>query len=242
MRPRVLVADDEPVSRLVGVRLFERLGCRVVGARDGSVALDLIAAQTFELLLMDLEMPRLPGLELARRLSAHPQRPRIVALTGLRDPELESRCAKVGVDTLMVKPITPTQARALLDELAPPPSQVLDLELLDGTSCGDPVLMAALAEDYFEFVARATMQLEEALGTRNQELIGKVAHRMAGGFGVAGARRGVKLARRLEMLCAGGRLADEPELPGQVLSELGRAERALRTILERANAPAAGTG
>lgn len=242
MRPRVLVADDEPVSRLVAVRLFERLGCRVVGARDGSVALDLLAAQSFELLLMDLEMPRLPGLELARRVSGLPQPPRVVALTGLRDPELEARCAAVGVDTLMVKPITPAQAAALLDELAPPPSQVLDLALLDGTSCGDPVLMEALAEDYFEFVARSTIQLEEALSTRNQELVAKVAHRMMGGFGVAGARRGVDLAHQLERLCAGGRLAEAPELPGQVLAELGRAERALRTLLERARAPSAGNG
>ena len=70
--PLVLIADDDPdIQALVAFRL-ERAGCRVMRAADGQAALDLALAQTPDLAVIDWSMPKLDGLELTKRLRAHP--------------------------------------------------------------------------------------------------------------------------------------------------------------------------
>lgn len=109
---RVLLVEDDPVSRQVGHLLLERLGATVTTAEDGHSALAAVESGTFDLILMDVHMPRLDGLETTRRLRAQGHRSvPIVALTASAFAEDQAACEAAGMTGYLPKP-------ARLDALA----------------------------------------------------------------------------------------------------------------------------
>ncbi len=107
--PRVLVVDDHPVNREVARIMLEALGCVVVEVGDGQEALDTVPGQAFDLVLMDVRMPRMDGLEATRRIRAlaGPEAllP-IVAMTADAMPEDVARCLGAGMNAHLAKPIS----------------------------------------------------------------------------------------------------------------------------------------
>jgi signal transduction histidine kinase/ligand-binding sensor domain-containing protein/DNA-binding response OmpR family regulator/HPt (histidine-containing phosphotransfer) domain-containing protein len=104
---RILVVDDNDANQQVAQRTLEKLGCRVDLAGDGIEALAAAAAVYYDLILMDLRMPRLGGLEAARRLRAEegPNRATpVVALTGMPSAEEHRSCLAAGMSDLLAKP------------------------------------------------------------------------------------------------------------------------------------------
>jgi two-component system chemotaxis sensor kinase CheA len=71
-RRRILVVDDSPLTRELLSSLLEAVGYEVINATDGAEAFDLVQKDPVEMVVTDLEMPRMDGLELTRRLKAHP--------------------------------------------------------------------------------------------------------------------------------------------------------------------------
>jgi len=106
----VLVAEDNAVNQKLIVRLLEQAGCQVTVATDGSEALDALDKESFDLVLMDCQMPLLDGLaatgELRRREAAQaaPRVP-VVALTANAMPEDRERCLSAGMDDYLTKPL-----------------------------------------------------------------------------------------------------------------------------------------
>ncbi len=114
---RVLVVDDHPVNRRV-IRLFlEPFGCELVEVENGQEALDAVAAHPFDIVLMDVNMPVMDGLEATRRLRADPRWVRlpIVALTADVMQTQIRTCLEAGMDAHVAKPI---DMRNLLSVLA----------------------------------------------------------------------------------------------------------------------------
>lgn len=106
--PRVLVVDDHPVNREVARIMLEALGCEVVEVCDGQEAVDAVAGQQFDLVLMDVRMPHMDGLEATRRIRALPEPEgglAIVAMTADAMPEDVARCVASGMNAHMAKPI-----------------------------------------------------------------------------------------------------------------------------------------
>ncbi len=106
--PRVLVVDDHPVNREVARIMLEAFGCDVVEVCDGQQALDAVAQQPFDLVLMDVRMPHMDGLEATRRIRAMPGAAgalSIVAMTADAMPEDVNRCLAAGMNAHMAKPI-----------------------------------------------------------------------------------------------------------------------------------------
>ncbi|MDP3803459.1 response regulator [Brevundimonas sp.] len=106
--PRVLVVDDHPVNREVARIMLEAFGCDVVEVCDGQQALDAVAEQSFDLVLMDVRMPTMDGLEATRRIRAMPAPERdlaVVAMTADAMPEDVARCLAAGMNAHMAKPI-----------------------------------------------------------------------------------------------------------------------------------------
>jgi response regulator NasT len=122
---RILVAEDETIIRLDLRGLLERAGYEVVAeARDGEEAVALAREHAPDLALMDVKMPRLDGIEAARRILEERPIP-IVMLTAFDQQELVERAAEAGVYGYLVKPfreqdVVPAiePARARHDELA----------------------------------------------------------------------------------------------------------------------------
>jgi len=116
--PCVLVVDDHPVNREVARILLEAFGCEVVEVCDGQEALDAVQDRSFDLVLMDVRMPRMDGLEATRRIRALPGKGEslsIVAMTADAMPEDVSRCLAAGMNAHMAKPINQAGLLAMVN-------------------------------------------------------------------------------------------------------------------------------
>ncbi|MCK6547018.1 ATP-binding protein [Myxococcota bacterium] len=113
---RVLLAEDNPVNQLLGVKLLERAGCTVRLAGDGAAAVELVEAEAFDLVLLDVQMPVLDGLGAARRINelGLERRPRIVAVTASAFASDRQASFDAGMDAFLTKPL---RLDALLAEL-----------------------------------------------------------------------------------------------------------------------------
>ena len=116
---RVLLVEDHEVNRKVAVGLLSRLGVVPDVAEDGQQALDALARATYDLVLMDLQMPVLDGLEATRRLRATlpPERqPVVVALTANAFAEDQARCREAGMDGFLSKPVRLDDLQEAIDQ------------------------------------------------------------------------------------------------------------------------------
>ncbi len=105
---RVLLAEDNPINALLARTLLTRAGCVVTSAQDGEEAVTAASAGAYDLILLDIRMPRLDGFETAARIraGAGPSAAApIVALTADAGEEERARAAKAGMDDFITKPI-----------------------------------------------------------------------------------------------------------------------------------------
>ena len=124
---RILVAEDNPVNQEVAEGILELLGCQMVIAPNGEIAVSLFSEEKFDLILMDCEMPVMDGLEATRRIreieattqalsgGAGPRRGiPIVGLTAHALNEVKAKCMEAGMNDFLVKPFDDQQfARTL---------------------------------------------------------------------------------------------------------------------------------
>jgi CheY-like chemotaxis protein len=115
---RVLVVDDNVVNQKVAQRYLERMGCEVTIARDGLEAVELCAGANFDLVLMDVQMPRMDGFtatEHIRQAQKTSQRTPIIALTADVLSGQSEKCRDAGMDGYLSKPIEVERLREILD-------------------------------------------------------------------------------------------------------------------------------
>jgi signal transduction histidine kinase/CheY-like chemotaxis protein len=115
---RVLVAEDNPVNRQVAQLLLRKLGCDADLVNDGAEALNALERVSYDVILMDLEMPVLDGLSAAKQIVERwpaSTRPRIVALTAYATAEERDRCRQAGMSGFLTKPIRLEDLRLTLD-------------------------------------------------------------------------------------------------------------------------------
>ena len=125
--PRILVVDDDLLNQRVMANLLKRKGWTTATACSGDECLEMASAESFDLVLLDIQMPGMDGFTTAQRLRQQeaergtPRTP-IVALTALRQPDTRERCLQCGMDDHLTKPVN-TQ------ELYTSIQRVLDLPL-----------------------------------------------------------------------------------------------------------------
>ncbi|MEO6345163.1 MAG: GAF domain-containing protein [Candidatus Limnocylindria bacterium] len=123
---RILLAEDNPVNQKLALRLLAQMGYDPDVANDGLQAIDALARDRFDVVLMDVQMPELDGLEATRRIRARwPERPTwIVAMTANAMAGDREACLAAGMNDYISKPIRPADLAAAL-ERAPAGSQAL---------------------------------------------------------------------------------------------------------------------
>ncbi|MND47612.1 Signal transduction histidine-protein kinase BarA [compost metagenome] len=120
-RARILLVEDNPVNQLVAKGMLAKLGCQVQLATQGAEALELLAREEFDLVLMDCNMPVMDGYEASRRIRQSGRWPDlpIVALTANAMPEERERCRAAGMNDYLAKPFRREELLALVDHWVP---------------------------------------------------------------------------------------------------------------------------
>ncbi|RXF04604.1 response regulator [Pseudoalteromonas phenolica O-BC30] len=103
----ILLVEDNPVNQIVIKALLEKVGLQVVLAQDGEVALDILKQRSFDLVLMDMQMPKLDGLEATKLIRQQPkwQNLPVIALTANTQKSDMESCFQAGMDDFIAKPV-----------------------------------------------------------------------------------------------------------------------------------------
>ncbi len=118
---RILVVDDNRINRLVGVKSLEALGAEAEAADSGAAAIAAVTQQSFDLILMDINMPEMDGMEATRRIRALGGGARdipVIALTADIMSHQRRAYAAAGLDGVVPKPFSPAELLAEIERLA----------------------------------------------------------------------------------------------------------------------------
>ena len=190
----VLVAEDNPINREILKEQLQALGVQVTLAEDGVQALLRWDEASFDLVITDVNMPRLDGYQLARRLrELDPQVP-IIGVTANALREEGEQCLEAGMNVWLVKPLSLTTLRQTLSAYCPQsargqlptleaPAADLPADDLDGWITLSPMMQRLFITTMQEDLVKAQQALQEA---NTSKLIGHV-HRMHGSFATVGA-------------------------------------------------------
>lgn len=116
--PHVLIVDDNATNRVVAQALCEMFGCTSETAEDGVDALEAVQERPFDLVLMDIKMPRMDGVQATQAIRALPGPVRnipIVALTANADPDDAKKYIAIGMASVVEKPIKPERLRMAMN-------------------------------------------------------------------------------------------------------------------------------
>ena len=105
---RILLAEDNVVNQKLALRLLQQMGYRADLASNGVEAIESIERQPYDVVLMDVQMPEMDGLQATQQITARwaaPQRPRIVAMTANAMQGDREECLAAGMDDYITKPI-----------------------------------------------------------------------------------------------------------------------------------------
>ena len=111
---RILLAEDNPVNILIARQILDLWDTQVTEAKNGKEAVDLAAHQQFDVILMDLHMPELSGIEAARILRQQGVLTPIIALTADALFDSKNECIAAGMNAFVTKPFNPNELHRLL--------------------------------------------------------------------------------------------------------------------------------
>ncbi len=218
---RVLLVEDFRANQLVAELLLRKLGCTVTLANNGQEALDRLARESFQVVLMDCQMPVLDGFEATRRIRSGQlpgvdARIPIIALTAYAMASDEEKCRAAGMDAYLTKPLRGAalqqalsrwqggRASAIVPGAAPstPPVALIDVEAIKGNLALPEErfrsMMGEVVELYLTQEPIQRAQMEEGFGARKVEATAFPAHRLAGALSVFGAPKVQDLLLQIE--------------------------------------------
>jgi len=216
---RILLVEDNPTNQLVAAEFMRHREIEVHLAENGAAAVDAVAQQPFDLILMDLHMPVMDGFSATRKLRERPDAPPIVAMTAAVLNEDRARCEQAGMVDFIAKPIEPEALiRALRKWLPkhvvrraaserPEPARGLpaslpgiDLDAALARFDGDHALYARLLQGFARDHANTVATLEADLTRGDLARVNSRLHALKGEAANLGASRLAEACARLESL------------------------------------------
>ncbi len=255
---KILVAEDNTVNQKVVQQLLAHLGYRADLVASGVEVLDALERQSYDVVLMDVQMPEMDGLEATRRLRSRygKEGPRVIAMTANAMPGDREKCLAAGVDAYVSKPVELNDIRAVLLAVgsAPPPAPetaavgpesvpVIDprriAQLLELQDERKPTLVADVVDLFFIDSPQHLEKLAAAIAAGEAELLANKAHRYLSSIENLGARRMRTHCMELERIGRAGGVAGADEALAALRAEYEVARRELAAIVAQSG-PATG--
>jgi CheY-like chemotaxis protein len=241
---KVLLAEDNVVNQRVAVGLLVRRGHTVTVANDGLEALAALERETFDLVLMDLQMPHMGGLdataEIRRRESLSGGHIRIVAMTAHAMSGDRERCLAAGMDGYIPKPIDPAALYAGVEYVSgpiasssaaagqPAPAATIDRKVVMKRLGGDAELFAEVSRLFLEDCPIRLAAISAAVDREDADEIRATAHALKGAAGNVAAIRLFEATAALERIGAERRLPAARSAWRRLEAEAATAMQALR--------------
>lgn len=260
----VLLVEDSLVNQKLALGVLGQFGHRVTVAGNGREALEVTAGRDFDVVLMDVQMPEMDGLEATRRIRERERGTErhlpIIAMTAHALTGDRERCLSAGMDEYLSKPIRPRQLvemialatgkAMMVGPSAPaevPPaveaapvsladSRLVDWETALAATAGDRDLLCELIEAYFLERPRLQRELDDSLDRSDFELLHRAAHTIKSSMRLFGAARPLELAFTLEQLGRKKEVDGAPGLRDQLLAELEKLHPVLVDYVREARA------
>jgi two-component system sensor histidine kinase/response regulator len=237
---KVLLAEDNVVNQQVAVGLLTKRGHQVTVTSNGRQALEAIERDTFDVALMDLQMPEMGGFEAAAAIRFRERQTgghlRIIAMTAHAMSGDRQRCLVAGMDDYLAKPIDRHMLFAVVEQEgavpadvsdAPPPNVFNPVDLLARLG-GDEQLFARVVDLFLEDCPARLTAVKEAVDARSPERIRTEAHALKGAAANLSVSELVEALRMLEQIGAEGRVEAAGAAWEQLSVEAERAMEALR--------------
>jgi CheY-like chemotaxis protein/HPt (histidine-containing phosphotransfer) domain-containing protein len=198
----VLVAEDNAVNAKLVTRLLEKTGYRVVLATNGREAVVRAAEGDIDLVLMDVQMPEMDGLEATRQIRAQEagsgRHVPIVALTANAMKGDDARCLEAGMDAYLDKPVDPSKLHRVLSQVLDRRTRLFDREDAMSRVGGDDEIFRDLVEVFLETYESLVGALDLALSQGQRGRVQAAAHTLKGALAALSAHDAVASAAALE--------------------------------------------
>jgi len=214
----ILLAEDNPVNQRVGLHLLNQMGYRADVASNGFEAIEALHTRAYDVILMDVQMPQLDGLETTRRIRQEwPEiGPRIIAMTANAMQEDREKCLSAGMDDYIAKPVNFTHLQAVLErhgtERRIEAKPTLDASVLEELRSleepGGPDLFGELVQLYVDDLPDRVEGIRNAVENRDSGALRREAHRLKGSSQQMGAARLAAQCLELENLGRNDRVED----------------------------------
>jgi PAS domain S-box-containing protein len=257
---RILLIEDNAVNQLVTTRLLEREGHSVVGAESGLRGLEAFARESFDAVLMDVQMPGMDGIETTRAIRARERGPAkagrrtpIIAFTAHAMKEDRERCLAAGMDAYLAKPVDTAELLETLARVTAPLGEKGSVQPVTGEVRvpaasaeaseephvaalrrivgGDKKLLREVVSVFLEDSPAKLTALTVALDARDSNALAIAAHGLKGSAAAIGARAATDAAAHLETLARARNLTEAEVAAAQVREEISRVCDALSAWL-----------
>ena len=221
----VLLVEDNPVNRKVALGLLRRIGGTADVATNGREALACLRQRPYDVVLMDVQMPVMDGLEATRRLRAeHDHQPHVIALTANALGGDAARCREAGMDAYLSKPVRLDHLTDALRMAAPAPPEAsgdgaegdapedgptkMLRHIREATGVDDPMFAAEILGAFMDSAGPLSAELAEAAQRSHAAGIETAAHALKSACATLGAHEAAKACATAERLAARSQIAE----------------------------------
>lgn len=216
---RVLLAEDHPINQHLVVALLTKRGHSVAVAVNGRQAVDMLAQEKFDLVLMDVQMPEMNGFEATQmirdREAGSSVRTPIIAMTAYAMKGDSERCLAAGMDAYLSKPIktddlfremgnlianSGARLVASVADYSNEPENIVDLSALVARADGDPALAGELIEIFLEDYPQLLDRIRQAIDKNDSVALERAAHTMKGAISYFSNGAAAHAALRLQQM------------------------------------------
>jgi CheY-like chemotaxis protein/HPt (histidine-containing phosphotransfer) domain-containing protein len=244
----ILLAEDNLINQKVSLRILQASGYKAYAVNDGDEAIKAVEEKDYDLILMDIQMPKVDGFAATKQIRNFDNDNRdipIIALTAHAMMGYREKCLKVGFNEYLTKPIVATDLLSIIDKMldiknAPVPEEqtnlqtddsLFDFERLKKVSADDFDFEKDLLSSYVEDVGKKYTQLEDFLAAKDLEGIIHLAHTIKGASYSVGAQKVGDEAFGIEISAKSSDLLSVEERLPQLINALEDTKEVLSTFL-----------